>query len=329
MSTVKDSTFLMNPPSNPPYPTQPARGLPNPTYIHSQKIMSQAVAFFFVPLNTHSNFCKTHRFKFSQRVENKKSTRTIRRRELRSGAAVMFSDNAVVSDVIATGLSGGVALSLLKLWEQTAKRGLFDQKLNRKLVHITLGSVFMLCWPMFSSGRQGAILAALIPGLNIVKMLFIGLGVWKDDATVKSMSRDGDYRELLKGPLYYASTISLAAVIYWRTSPIAIAAICNLCAGDGMADIVGRRFGTQKLPYNPNKSVVGTVTMACAGFLASIGYMLYFASFGYMQESFNMAWGFLIVSVVAALVESHPLSTELDDNLTVPLISVLVGILFL
>lgn len=40
-------------------------------------------------------------------------------------------------------------------------------------------------------------------------------------------------RELLKGPLYYATTITIACAIFWRTSPIAIAMICNLCAGDG------------------------------------------------------------------------------------------------
>lgn len=40
-------------------------------------------------------------------------------------------------------------------------------------------------------------------------------------------------RELLKGPLYYASTITFCCMMYWRTSPISIAAICNLCAGDG------------------------------------------------------------------------------------------------
>lgn len=39
----------------------------------------------------------------------------------------MFTENVFVSDIIAGGLSGGVALSLLKLWEQTAKRGVFDQ----------------------------------------------------------------------------------------------------------------------------------------------------------------------------------------------------------
>lgn len=42
------------------------------------------------------------------------------------------------------------------------------------------------------------------------------------------------FRELLKGPLYYAFTITWACFMYWRTSPIAIASICNLCAGDGI-----------------------------------------------------------------------------------------------
>ncbi|XP_010556037.1 PREDICTED: farnesol kinase, chloroplastic-like [Tarenaya hassleriana] len=84
------------------------------------------------------------------------------------------------------------------------------------------------------------------------------------------MSRHGDRRELLKGPLYYASSITLACVFYWRTSPIAIAVICNLCAGDGMADIVGRRLGTEKLPYNRSKSIAGSIAMATSGFTASV-----------------------------------------------------------
>ncbi|KAH6813785.1 Phosphatidate cytidylyltransferase family protein [Perilla frutescens var. frutescens] len=289
--------------------------------------MALTIALFSIPPNSTPNpSCplKTDRVRFLQLLKTKPRRRV--RREL-TLAATMFSDNVVVSDIIAGGLSGGIALSLLKLWEQTAKRGVFDHKLNRKLVHITLGLAFMLCWPMFSSGRQGAILAAIIPGINIIKMLLLGLGIWKDDATVKSMSRFGDHRELLKGPLYYASTITLAGAIYWRNSPIAVAAVCNMCTGDGVADIFGRRFGSQKLPYNRNKSFAGSIAMVSAGFLASIGYMFYFSWFGYIEESSKLVVGFLAVSVVAALVESLPISTELDDNFTVPLAVVLVATL--
>jgi farnesol kinase len=53
--------------------------------------------------------------------------------------------------------------------------------------------------------------------------------------------------------------------------------------------------------------------------------MHYFHTFGFIEETWYMALSFLVVSVAAALVESHPISTELDDNLTVPLTSFLVG----
>ncbi|PKA56443.1 putative phytol kinase 2, chloroplastic [Apostasia shenzhenica] len=230
-----------------------------------------------------------------------------------------------LQDVSAAALASGVALGLLWFWGEMAKRGVLEQKMNRKLVHITLGLAFMLFWPLFSSSSLAPFLAALAPGVNMVRMVLLGLGVWKNDAIVKSMSREGDHRELLKGPLYYACTITLATSIFWRTSPIGISAICNLCAGDGIADIVGRRYGKLKLPYNPSKSFAGSVAMAVAGFLASIGYMHYFASFGFIEEGWGLSFRFFIVSTAAALVESLPISTELDDNLTVPLASLIVG----
>lgn len=56
-------------------------------------------------------------------------------------------------------------------------------------------------------------------------------------------------------------------------------------------------------------------------------YMHYFSTFGYFEESWQMIFGFLVVSIASALVESHPVSTKFDDNLMVPLTSLLVGTL--
>nr|XP_043620895.1 probable phytol kinase 3, chloroplastic [Erigeron canadensis] len=240
---------------------------------------------------------------------------------------MLLPEFPLAGDLCALVISTCVAVIELRIFEETAKRGLFDQKLNRKLLHLTFGPIFMLCWPLFSSGWQGAILAALVPGVNIANVLLIGLGIVKDEATVKSMSRYGDYRELIKGPMYYAITITLCCAIYWRTSPIAIAAICNLCAGDGIADIIGRRFGKKKLPYNTDKSFAGSISMAIAGFIASVWYMYYYSMFGFVEKRFGTVVGFLVVSITSAFVESHPISTKLDDNLTVPLSSVLLGTL--
>ena len=54
-------------------------------------------------------------------------------------------------------------------------------------------------------------------------------------------------------------------------------------------------------------------------------FMHYLAAFGYVQESWEMILGFLVVSLASSFVESLPISTELDDNLTVTLTSILLG----
>lgn len=45
----------------------------------------------------------------------------------------------------------------------------------------------------------------------------------------------------------------------------------NIILAPGVADIIGRRFGKKKLPYNTDKSYAGSLAMAISGFVASIG----------------------------------------------------------
>ncbi|CAL4912041.1 unnamed protein product [Urochloa decumbens] len=245
----------------------------------------------------------------------------------------MWTENPLVRDAGAAVLTGVAAAVVLRFWEEVANRSLLDQKLCRKLVHITVGLVYFLMWPLFSSDDVFArFLAPLIIIINIIKVTVIGLGVVKDEGVVNSMTNELtipslNSRELLKGPLYYACAIFLATIVFWRTSPISIAVICNLCAGDGVADIVGRRLGQVKLPHNPEKSYAGSTAMFMAGFIASVLYMCYFNVFGFVEKSWTMVSAFGVTSLVVAVVESLPISTRLDDNLTVPLASVLVGAL--
>lgn len=50
------------------------------------------------------------------------------RRKVTSLPAVsMLAENPVVGDVFAAAISGGIALSVLRFWAETAKRGIFDQ----------------------------------------------------------------------------------------------------------------------------------------------------------------------------------------------------------
>ncbi|XP_044392952.1 probable phytol kinase 2, chloroplastic isoform X1 [Triticum aestivum] len=144
----------------------------------------------------------------------------------------MWPESPLLWDAGAAVLTGCVAMAVLRFWEEVGNRALLDQKLCRKLVHVSVGLVYFLMWPLFSADDVYApFLASIVIALNIIKVTLIGSGVVKDDGVVNSMTRNGDYRELLKGPLYYACTITLTTLIFWRTSPISIAVICNLCAG--------------------------------------------------------------------------------------------------
>jgi len=55
--------------------------------------------------------------------------------------------------------------------------------------------------------------------------------------------------------------------------------------------------------------------------------MWYLNIFGFVDKSWAMVGAFGVISLAAAVVESLPISTRLDDNLTVPLASVLVSAL--
>lgn len=101
-----------------------------------------------------------------------------------------------------------------------------------------------------------------------------------------------------------------------------------MCGGDGIADIMGRRFGSVKIPYNKKKSWVGSISMFIFGFLISIGMLYYFSALGYFQ--LDWVWTVervALVSLVATIVESLPITEVVDDNISVPLASMVTAVL--
>lgn len=60
-------------------------------------------------------------------------------------------------------------------------------------------------------------------------------------------------------------------LVCWRDSPAAMLTLALMCGGDGLADIVGRRFGSAKLPYNSGKSWAGSAAMFGGGSVMALG----------------------------------------------------------
>uniref|UniRef100_A0A453SP96 phytol kinase n=1 Tax=Aegilops tauschii subsp. strangulata TaxID=200361 RepID=A0A453SP96_AEGTS len=109
------------------------------------------------------------------------------------------------------------------------------------------------------------VLRGVVPFLNCVRLLAYGLSFYSDEALVKSVTREGKREELLRGPLYYVIVLLIIVLVFWRDSPIGIVSLSMISGGDGFADIVGRRFGSLKLPFNDKKSWVGVAQCSYLG----------------------------------------------------------------
>jgi phytol kinase len=225
---------------------------------------------------------------------------------------------------LATLLTFAIAITFLRIMDFIAHRGWIDSKTSRKLIHIGTGPIFVLCWLMFPNQPISRWLAALVPLLITIQFALVGTGLMKDEAAVKAMSRSGDRREILRGPLFYGIMFVLITVLYWKDSLIGIPALMMMCGGDGIADIVGRRVRSAELPWSPEKSVAGTASVLVGGWLMTV---LVFAVYVWAGVFAAPLAGYLLpitsIALGAAVVESLPFKDI--DNITLTVVSALIG----
>lgn len=232
----------------------------------------------------------------------------------------MFNNNW-----LALAAAFGLALLWLRICDFAAHRGWVSSGLSRKIIHIGTGPIFVLSWLFFNDAPEARFLAALIPGAITIQFALVGFGLWRDPAAVAAMSRTGDRREILRGPLYYGLVHVLLTLIFWKDSPIGIVALMLLCGGDGLADVVGKRLRSAVLPWSPKKSVAGTMSVFLGGALFSLVILGIYSALGALPGTLSsyMLPVFLI-SLAGMAVESLPFKDL--DNLTVPAVAVVLGL---
>lgn len=218
-----------------------------------------------------------------------------------------------------------LALLWLRFNDYLAHQGWMTSWTSRKSIHIGTGPLFMLCWLLFSQAAYVRWLASLVPLSITVQFILVGLGMLKDDDAVKAMSRSGDPREILRGPVYYGVVFVALTLVFWLDHPAGVIALSLLCAGDGAAEIVGRKYGGSTLPWNHSKSWAGSTAFLVAGFGLSIGLLSIFILSGAFSITLStVILPVLAITAVCALVES--VTPHSLDNLSVPLAAVLLSV---
>jgi uncharacterized protein (TIGR00297 family) len=125
----------------------------------------------------------------------------------------------------------------------------------------------------------------------------------------------------LSGVRFYPIAVLLVIVLF--PMPIAAAAWGVLASGDCFSNVLGRAYGRRRLPWNPKKSVVGSLTFVITAFPAA-WFFGWWAALGHPEEGYGTALLAAIAAtgaVAGAIIESLPI--RIDDNLSVTLGSAL------
>jgi phytol kinase len=196
--------------------------------------------------------------------------------------------------------------------------------------------LFLFVWPLFSHAYGARVFAAIVPLLNAVRLFVAGTGTQTQSATssdtapsnggtetelARAISRSGDAKEALQGPFVYVMVLLFSTLYLWADTPVGIVSVTTMAVGDGLADLMGRRFGSNnRWPFQPKKSVAGSVAFVVGSVVGSFGLLSWLVWTGTMDplpfDSLEL-WGrLLVIAVVCAGVELAPV---MDDNYSVPI----------
>lgn len=200
--------------------------------------------------------------------------------------------------------TAGIWLSFVLLLAWGASRfANANSEITRKIVHIGTGNVILLAWWLDIPAMIG-ITAAIIA--SAVTLLSYRLPILPG---INSVGRQS------LGTFFYAVSIGILVACFWYLQQPQYAAlgIMVMAWGDGLAALVGQRFGQHKYQIlGAQKSWEGSLTMC----LASLTIILLIL-IG-VQGNFWQTWVIsLVVAVVATGLESFSFLGV--DNLTVPL----------
>jgi len=257
-------------------------------------------------------------------------------------AASLFSEELLTSplarDAACSVLAVAGATAWLAVWTGLASAQLIDPKLSRKIIHCGSAPLFLCVWPLYSVDAHARFVAATVPLLNLGRLVAAGLfaPVRRDESDdeksplVAAVSRSGDPKEVLAGPTIYCLVLVLATVLGWRSSVPAVVAVSQMAVGDGLADIVGRRFGERnKWPFCPDKSVAGSAAFVLGATVSSCLLVAWFALTGCLSlplDPLTFALRAFLISLACAAVELLP---GLDDNISVPVVGAFLAHLLL
>jgi dolichol kinase len=189
----------------------------------------------------------------------------------------------------------------------------------RKSVHLAMtGFALLLRW---LEPWQAVVLAGAAILLNWVILPLSGLD--------RRVGRDGEH--YVSGVKLYPVGVLLAVLLF--PLPVAAAAWAALGVGDYASNVIGRRMGRRKLPWNEEKSWAGAIAFVVAT-LPAAAFLLWFTWANWSHgappplDRSRLGFAALAVALVGAILETLAIP-RVNDNVLVPVGAGLAALLVL
>ena len=219
-----------------------------------------------------------------------------------------FSLPVVWHNALVTLLTFVYVFSVPPLMDYLVTNHNLPRDISRKITHICAGSAIMFL-PLYIGGDWSHFLNITVFAVWTILLIQKGLFAADDDQAVKTMTRTGDKRELLKGTLYFVIVAMICGTLYYK-QPAGVMAMAMLGWGDGLAPIIGTRYGKIKYHILSDKSVEGSLAFLAGSLCAGLFFVHLI-----VPESFD-ATKIIIIALIATVVEG--VSPKEVDNLTIP-----------
>jgi len=222
----------------------------------------------------------------------------------------------LLNNIIISVISLIYVFAVVGIMDKLVKKG-FPQDLSRKIVHICAAS-WLLFWPLFDPSHISKYLNILPSFVWMILLFQKGFFAKPDDEAVKTMTRTGDRKELLRGPLYFTMVMNVFGTVFFL-NPIAAVTMGILGWGDGLAPYFGKKYGKHKYNFVTEKSIEGSFAFLVFGFLGAILFSMII--FGEIKLVF------ILVSLTASVIV-EALSPKDMDNILIPVTCIIISIFF-
>jgi dolichol kinase len=183
-----------------------------------------------------------------------------------------------------------------------------SRDISRKITHICAGSVIIFL-PLYQDGDWSQYLNITVFAVWTLLLVQKGLFAADDDQAVKTMTRTGDKKELLRGTLYFVIVAMICGSLYYKQFA-GVLAMAVLGWGDGLAPIIGVKYGKMKYRVLSDKSVEGSLAFLAGSVFAGLFFVWLI-----VPGAFNPG-KIIIIAVIATIIEG--ISPKEVDNLLIP-----------